>query len=246
MAGNQTGMRMCLDLREAAFGVHERFPALHVKTDEHGCRRTSVKFPGKGGSAADDFFFSDVHMNANGFTDDAALAWPKDTTDFMTRMAQRNPAARRGSNLFPRKASTSDVVPALAQGSISKSETQASVQQVDPSISMKSLDVYHFIALFSIFSTVVEGFNPIRNSCLITHRPKVSLLKGALAKNVDSRTQVTLFLKREEEGEYFQSEQEKLAPMERIKDPLVALGLLSVFIPFILLGVAYAAGWVGN
>ena len=30
------------------------------------------------------------------------------------------------------------------------------------------------------------------------------------------------------------------------QDPLVLLGLFSVFIPFILTGVAFGAGWVGN
>jgi hypothetical protein len=30
------------------------------------------------------------------------------------------------------------------------------------------------------------------------------------------------------------------------QDPLVLLGLGSIFVPFILLGIAYAAGWVGQ
>lgn len=50
----------------------------------------------------------------------------------------------------------------------------------------------------------------------------------------------------EEEDEYFATIQDKMTAEEKMKDPLVLIGLFSVFVPFILLGVAYAAGWVGN
>ena len=50
----------------------------------------------------------------------------------------------------------------------------------------------------------------------------------------------------EDEDEYFATIQDKMTAEEKMKDPLVLIGLFSVFVPFILLGVAYAAGWVGN
>jgi hypothetical protein len=50
----------------------------------------------------------------------------------------------------------------------------------------------------------------------------------------------------EDEDEYFATIQDKMTAEEKMKDPLVLIGLFSVLIPFILLFVAYAAGWVGN
>uniref|UniRef100_A0A7S2MD77 Uncharacterized protein n=1 Tax=Octactis speculum TaxID=3111310 RepID=A0A7S2MD77_9STRA len=52
--------------------------------------------------------------------------------------------------------------------------------------------------------------------------------------------------KAEEEQDFFQTTQDKMTTAERFQDPLVLLGLGGIFFPFILLGVAYANGWVGN
>lgn len=48
-----------------------------------------------------------------------------------------------------------------------------------------------------------------------------------------------------EPEEYFQSSFEELAPAEKAKDPLVIIGLVSIFFPFILLGVFNSMGLIG-
>ena len=50
----------------------------------------------------------------------------------------------------------------------------------------------------------------------------------------------------EDEDEYFATIQDKMTAEEKMKDPLVLIGLFSIFVPFILLAIAYGAGWVGN
>lgn len=52
--------------------------------------------------------------------------------------------------------------------------------------------------------------------------------------------------KAESEADFFVTNQDKMTTAERFQDPLVLLGLGGIFFPFILLGVAYANGWVGN
>jgi len=48
-----------------------------------------------------------------------------------------------------------------------------------------------------------------------------------------------------EPEEYFASNFEELAPEEKVKDPLVLIGLLSIFFPFALLAVFNAMGLIG-
>lgn len=57
-----------------------------------------------------------------------------------------------------------------------------------------------------------------------------------------------MFVTPEEEAtrDFFQSNQEKLSPAERMKDPQLLLGLFSIFAPFLMLGFAFTQGWVGN
>ena len=58
-------------------------------------------------------------------------------------------------------------------------------------------------------------------------------------------TRVTVCTGDEEPDEYFASEFESLPPQEKIKDPLVIVGLVSIFFPFILLAIFNSAGLVG-
>mmetsp|Transcript_13969 Transcript_13969/g.33107 ORF Transcript_13969/g.33107 Transcript_13969/m.33107 type:complete len:103 (+) Transcript_13969:77-385(+) len=100
---------------------------------------------------------------------------------------------------------------------------------------------FHF-AVLAFISGVASGFVLPRSGV-----KQCSKWTSASVPTNIPRNQVLSFLTPEQEPEeFFMSEQEKLPPMERIKDPLVLLGAFSVFIPFILLGVAYAAGWVGQ
>ena len=91
--------------------------------------------------------------------------------------------------------------------------------------------------LLSTLLLAVEGFNPIGRPVLTRAIHKRPLLKEArqVIHNVivvelaphrlifhqqmmwQLTYQVTIFLRPEDEGEYFQSEQEKLPPMERMK-----------------------------
>jgi hypothetical protein len=89
--------------------------------------------------------------------------------------------------------------------------------------------------LLSTLLLAVQGFNPIGRPVLtraIHKRPLLNEARQVIVVELAPHRlfvhqqmmwqltyQVTLFLRPEDEGEYFQSEQEKLPPMERMKVP---------------------------
>mmetsp|Transcript_11741 Transcript_11741/g.24738 ORF Transcript_11741/g.24738 Transcript_11741/m.24738 type:complete len:125 (-) Transcript_11741:464-838(-) len=120
-------------------------------------------------------------------------------------------------------------------------------------------------AFFTLLAAAFVGAAARRSTpaCFVVSKTgaRAAASKSALdtprapVETVVGRSKVMTFLdpsggpgrpKRETEGDFFKSEFEDMSAAEKFADPQVILGLFAVFFPFGLLGVAFAAGWVGQ
>mmetsp|Transcript_6861 Transcript_6861/g.8222 ORF Transcript_6861/g.8222 Transcript_6861/m.8222 type:complete len:110 (+) Transcript_6861:18-347(+) len=92
--------------------------------------------------------------------------------------------------------------------------------------------------------TAVSGLIPQahQRSVATNHRQRVLPPLYLLGGDDEDRKPLT---RDEEPDEYFASDFESLSTQEKLKDPLVIIGLVSIFFPFILLIFFNAMGFIG-
>eukprot|EP00631_Chrysoreinhardia_giraudii_P004098 CAMPEP_0197418156 /NCGR_PEP_ID=MMETSP1170-20131217/3979_1 /TAXON_ID=54406 /ORGANISM="Sarcinochrysis sp, Strain CCMP770" /LENGTH=105 /DNA_ID=CAMNT_0042945185 /DNA_START=26 /DNA_END=343 /DNA_ORIENTATION=- len=96
------------------------------------------------------------------------------------------------------------------------------------------------VVLFAAWATTTLSFAPARGLATFrsTRDVKVMLLGG----DDDGKPKLT---RENEPDEYFESSFEQKSTEEKFKDPLVIIGLVSIFFPFLLLVIFNGMGLVG-